>query len=71
MKSKAYYTPEQFGIKIMMKDEVWDDMDNEMLDKVTQFENHLKNEAWKMFVEFLNMPTSYLKEENPYIRPVK
>lgn len=68
MKSKAYYTPEQFSAKVIMKDDVWEDMDNEMLDKVTEFEKHISGKLWAMFVQYLNLPNTYLKQEMPYTR---
>ena len=69
MKSKAFYSKEQFSLKIKMTDEVWDDMDDEMLDKVTEFENHLSSKMWQMFVEYLNLPNSYLKAEMQNVQP--
>jgi len=71
MKSRAFYNSEQFKAKVIMKDEVWDDMDNEMLDKVTEFEKHISSKLWQMFVEYLDLPNSYLKAENPYVKPNK
>lgn len=62
MKSKANYSKEQFWLKIHMRDEVWDDMDDEMLDKVTEYEKKLNDGLWSKFVEFLNIPHSYLKK---------
>lgn len=71
MKSRAYYNKEQFKARVLMTDDVWDDMDDEMLDKVTEFEKHLSSKLWQMFVEYLNLPNSYLKAENPYVSPIK
>ena len=69
MKSRAYYNQEQFKTKVVMTDEVWDDMDDEMLDKVTEFEKHLSSKLWQMFVEYLNLPNSYLKAEIKNVKP--
>lgn len=71
MKSRAFYNENQFRAKIIMSDEVWDDMDDEMLERVTQFEKHINSKFWQMFVEYLNLPNSYLKAENPYVQPKK
>lgn len=71
MKSKAFYDKYHFRAKVLMTDDVWDDMDDEMLDKVGEFEKHLSDKLWGMFVEYLNLPNSYLKAENPYVRPIK
>lgn len=72
MKSRAYYNEEQFKGKILMTDDVWDDMDDEMLDKVTEFEKHISSKLWQMFIEYLKVvPSTKFIEEKPYIRPLK
>lgn len=63
MKSRAFYRKDQFYIKVKMTDDVWSDMDDEMLNKVDEFEKHLSDKAWEMFTSFLNLPVSSLKAE--------
>ena len=63
MKSRAFYNKDQFWLKIHMKDEVWDDMDDEMLSKVDEFEKELNDNLWSKFVKFMNLPHTYLKED--------
>lgn len=69
MKSRAFYRKDQFYIKVKMTDDVWSDMDDEMLNKVDEFEKHLSDKAWDMFTSFLNLPVSSLKAEIPYFKP--
>lgn len=69
MKSRAFYRKDQFYIKVKMTDDVWSDMDDEMLNKVDEFEKHLSDKAWEMFTSFLNLPVSSLKAEIPYVKP--
>ena len=64
MKAKSFYSKEQFSLKIKMTDDVWDDMDDEMLDKVTEFEKTLNENVWNNFVTFLNLPHSAFKKVN-------
>ena len=68
MKLRAFYNKEQFSIKIRMSDGVWDDMDDDMLDKVTEFESHLNSKLWAMFVEYLKIPQSCLIDESQNVK---
>lgn len=70
MKAKAFYSKEDFGIKVNLKDWVYQDMDDQMLDKVDEFERQLNEKAWAMFVDFLNIPNSYFKKHNDTKPPV-
>ncbi len=61
--SKAY-TKEQFWLKIHMKDEVWDDFDDKMLDKLDEFEKNLNENILNHFYEWMKTPLPHSYQIN-------
>lgn len=53
MPLKEIYPKEEFWLKIHMKDNVWDDMDDNLLSQVDEFERKLNEDIYNKFQVFL------------------
>lgn len=53
MSLKEIYPKEDFWLKIHMKDHIWDDMDDNLLNQLDEFERKLNEEIYNKFQLFL------------------
>lgn len=53
MPLKEIYPKDEFWLKIHMKDNVWDDMDDNLLNQLDEFERKLNEEIYNKFQLFL------------------
>lgn len=53
MPLKEIYPKEDFWLKIHMKDHVWDDMDDNLLNQLDEFERKLNEDIYNKFQVFL------------------
>lgn len=53
MPIKQTYSKDDFWLKIHMKDHVWEDMDDNLLDQLDKFEKMLNEDIYNRFQLFL------------------